>query len=980
MAAPTNFVIKVYSTEAHAIAGGTTNALAVVGGSAGNENLVTNAAQSTYNFHTHERYFYRIEANGSIRAVYIDWDDGEDNNPKSKANYQEVKAKENEEFVVVEHIYTEHKLFFPIIKAIDLEGFESKYYTGSFGADTSIPQVITVTTVADSSDSLDGKYFQIYDGNNQKYKCWIDTDNSGTVVAVPDGVTSVELAGTVSSTNDANIDTGQGANDNATAIALKINSLSEFTATASTNVVTITNATKGFAGAPDAGTSGFAVATTTYGGKNDFSTLEPNGASLQARQPDRMVEVDSDTAARIPAFAPDAVPPVAVLKTNRTEVFAGIDNTKISGITEPRGYAYIDGEDANNSNADLATRTADVTSNNLITVMYEDTLGNVVTETIAASTAANVDAAKFGTSNGISKVLEVRVNVLLEADSSNLSRLFPHEKVHILCYAHGNTSNDPVAPIGNETTASTSTVTLCQVSLGNPIVTLDSPETTVVADASQSYSRHSNETIDAYYFDTGKLSQGNTIANTSDAVQVSPVLSVDPVYQPVQKISYTFDIFEGDQIISDLTLNVREEDLNRFAPMERLVRVQVRQNSDDNRMTDEDSKNFSFLDHWDYTNYADASAIVPEYLSTKNMMLFFSEKGGGSPADTWTDVGSSANLTNNSNIFGDGTAGQALCLVSTTPIGNGGENFLLMLNRSEKFNKIYFRMDNEARYGNIAAGDDAYQAQLQLHYTSPEGWKAIPFKDTTVAELPLPINTGYGNKYSLQTSGSLTFDMPQDWVKLIHDEAEVSSGVFQGDEASDDGTTVSPNDLWTFPAYGLKLTIDVPEATNTTTECIRAHAYNNSFSQLIKVIDPMCISMNDLGVSQNISYNRNGRYIELDDRLGRREIKRIGAAGGRIKFGGVDLKGDSFRQTIVRRQRRGERVYYDFKRPDGNFIRFYGVIVSVSEDLPVGLQHPKLGIEFSVEYIIEFNSSGSWAKKQSLGGDVIDEPRFSIQT
>jgi hypothetical protein len=980
MAAPTNFVIKVYSTEAHAIAGGTTNALAVVGGSAGNENLVTNAAQGTYNFHTHERYFYRIEANGPIRAIYIDWDDGEDNDPKSKANYQEVKAKENEEFVVVEHIYTDHKLFFPIIKAIDLEGFESKYYTGSFGNDTSIAQVITVTTAADSSDSLDGKYFHIYDGNNQKYKCWIDTNNNGTVVAVPDGVTSVELAGTVSSSNDANIDTDQTANDNATAIALKINSLSEFTATASTNVVTITNATKGFAGAPDAGTSGFGVATTTYGGKNDFSTLEPNGALLQPRQSDRMVEVDSDTAARIPAFAPDAVPPVAVLKTNRTEVFAGIDNTKISGITQPRGYAYIDGEDANATDTTLATRTADVGIVNLITVIYEDTLGNVKTETITASTTATEDNAKFATTNGLAKLLEVRVNDLREADSSNLSRLFAKEKVHILCYAHGNSSNDPVAPIGNESTASTSTVTLCQVSLGNPIVTLDSPETTVIVDASQSYSRHSNESIDAFYFDTGKLSQGNTVANTSDATQVSPVLSVEEVYEPVQKISYTFDIFEGDQRISDLTMATREQELNRFAPKEMLIRLQVRQDSDNNRMTDGDTKNFSFLDHWDYTNYADASAIVPEYLSTKNMMLFFSEKGGDSPADTWTDVGSARNLTNDSNVFGDSSAGQALSLVSTTPLGQGGENFLLMLNRSEKFNKIYFRMDNEARYGNVALGDDAYQAQLQLHYTAPDGWRAIPFKDTTVAELPLPINTGYGNKYSLQTSGSITFDMPQDWVKLIHDEAEVSSGLFQGDEGSDDGTTVSPNDLWTFPAFGLKLTIDVPEANNTSTECIRVHAYNNSFSQLIKVIDPMCISLNDLGVSQNISYNRNGRYIELDDRLGRREIKRIGAAGGRIKFGGVDMKGDSFRQTIVRRQRRGERVYYDFKRPDGTFIRFYGVIISISEDLPVGLQHPKLGIEFSVEYIIEYNSAGSWVNKQSLGGDVIDEPRFSIQT
>ena len=976
MAAPTNFVIKVYSTEAHAITGGTTNALAVVGGSAGNENLVTNAAQSTYNFHTHERYFYRIEANGPIKAIYIDWDDGEDNDPNSKANYQEVKAKENEEFVVVEHIYTDHDLFFPIIKAIDLDGFESKYYTASLGADTGIAQITTLSCPADSSGSLDGKYFELSDGNNQRYRFWVDVDNDGTAVQVPDGTTSVEIT---------TIATGDGAATVATRVSAVINALSEFSTSVgsggSANVITVTNATVGFADFPDQGTFFTSEpSVTTYGGKNDFSTLEPNGAGLQSRQPDRMVEVDSNTAARIPAFAPDAVPPVAVLKTNRTEVFAGIDNTKISGITDPRGYAYIDGEDANATDTNLATRTADAGINNLITVIYEDTLGNVKTETIAASTTATENNAKFATTNGLAKLLEVRVNDLREADSSNLSRLFPKEKVHILCYAHGNSSNDPVAPIGNETTASTSTVTLCQVSLGNPIVTLDSPETTVIADASQSYSRHSNESIDAFYFDTGKLSQGNTIANTSDVTQVSPVLSVDPVYEPVQKISYTFDIFEGDQRIADISSGVAEKDLNRFAPKEMLIRLQVRQDSDNNRMNDGDTKNFSFLDHWDYTNFADASAVVPEYLSTKNMMLFFSEKGGGSPADTWTDVGSARNLTNNTNIFGDSSSGQALSLVSTTPLGQGGENFLLMLNRSEKFNKIYFRMDNEARYGTIAAGDDAYQAQLQLHYTAPDGWKAIPFKDTTVPELPTPINTGYGNKYSLQTSGSLTFDMPQDWVKLIHDEAEVSSGVFQGDEASDDGTTVSPNDLWTFPAYGLKLTIDVPEATNTTTECIRVHAYNNSFSQLIKVIDPMCISMNDLGVSQNISYNRNGRYIELDDRLGRREIKRIGAAGGRIKFGGVDMKGDSFRKTILRRQRKGERVYYDFKRPDGNFIRFYGVIVSVSEDLPVGLQHPKLGIEFSVEYIIEYNTAGSWVKKQSLGGDVVDEPRFSIQT
>ena len=48
--------------------------------------------------------------------------------------------------------------------------------------------------------------------------------------------------------------------------------------------------------------------------------------------------------------------------------------------------------------------------------------------------------------------------------------------------------------------------------------------------------------------------------------------------------------------------------------------------------------------------------------------------------------------------------------------------------------------------------------------------------------------------------------------------------------------------------------------------------------------------------------------------------------------------------------------------------------------MPVGKQFPKVGINMNVEYIIEFSSTGTWTKKMSLGGDVIDESRFSIQT
>ena len=43
---PTNYVIKVYSNETDAIAGGEgASAMAVTGGSAGNENMISQAAQ-----------------------------------------------------------------------------------------------------------------------------------------------------------------------------------------------------------------------------------------------------------------------------------------------------------------------------------------------------------------------------------------------------------------------------------------------------------------------------------------------------------------------------------------------------------------------------------------------------------------------------------------------------------------------------------------------------------------------------------------------------------------------------------------------------------------------------------------------------------------------------------------------------------------------------------------------------------------------
>jgi len=248
----------------------------------------------------------------------------------------------------------------------------------------------------------------------------------------------------------------------------------------------------------------------------------------------------------------------------------------------------------------------------------------------------------------------------------------------------------------------------------------------------------------------------------------------------------------------------------------------------------------------------------------------------------------------------------------------------------------------------------------------------LKFRDHTITK-----NDDATKHKSLTTSGTVTFDMPVDWERVDHQDLEiVKRSTLIGDETTDDNDSDDPESDWTFTGYALLMGIDVSsDSPNEFVQCKRVHRFDNTFSQVIRLVDPMHISINSVGVSQSISYNRQGTFVTLDDRMGKREIKRIGANGGNIKFGGVDL-GDTVRDVIITHQKNANPIYYDFKRPDGTFIRFYGVITQVSEDLPVGLQHPKFGVSMSVESIIEFSSTGTWVRQQSLGGDIIDEPTF----
>jgi hypothetical protein len=310
--------------------------------------------------------------------------------------------------------------------------------------------------------------------------------------------------------------------------------------------------------------------------------------------------------------------------------------------------------------------------------------------------------------------------------------------------------------------------------------------------------------------------------------------------------------------------------------------------------------------------------------------------------------------------------------------------------KTDKFNKIFLNIEN---LNNSNSSPYFRKVNLTLWYSAKMSkigdpsikWKPLSFVDGT--------STGDPNS-SLHHSGSLTFDMPDDWVSTTSAgmSADVSGHLSYPVRHSDGG---SSHDLglasdWIDSMYGLLIGIAIDDSPSGTPDvsglarikCFSIHPYNNSHSQVIRVIDPHHKSLNDVAISQSVSWSRKGKTMEIKDKLGRSEIRKIGAAGGTVKFGGVELLGEysTSKAAVSRYQREATPVYLDIQRVNGDYIRFYGVIDSMSEDYPTGKVYPKWGIQMKVEYVIEYDSSGVWLTDGmlALGGEVVDEPKYLL--
>jgi hypothetical protein len=872
--APTDYVLKAYMSEADARAD--TNALYVTSSTDGTLSNATcqsgtttdDAGNTTYfHFYIFEKYWFRIESNELSTAFEIDWDDGEDNSAE-KSNTT-LLTYENPRFIgVTPKIFTKHGAHYPLLRAKNVEGFWSKWYTPYSTSND-------LTTVND-----DMKYFRAqYDsGLNTAYTVSMETIN------------------------------------------------------------------------------------------------KPH----------------------IPILVPANKPPTAILKTDRKQIFSGIDNIS---LLEAVGTLKV-------------TCDNTVRDDVVVRVIYENNTSSIQEALLSISgdggdiaTDANTDL----TITNARKVLRLELLDSRETTSATVTnKLASGERIYLYNDTATNSSQNRHDDV------------MAFVSAGNPVVSLNEPGHYVTVDGSESATRAQNVSIKQYYFDTDKLQysgQGNSTAHTQDSDTTSYFTDFfesdeyqGPFLEPTLKVSYSLD-HKFDLVDAH----------GRFLPQTRLIRLQVEDTGDDtdidtvaDKIRRSEVECFRRHDYYDGDTDNDDTINVTtanNYIqrrpsSLTNFSAFLTTRsatGAHETSPNWSDrqdhnfkIGDTYNIVN-----GEDGHLQEMSDASGT-LFTPPQNFWFIA-KDEIFDRLHFRTSFEDmsamnpptfdHYNNPTSPNFA-SIELQVYYPAFRNadrknivWKPLRYVD----------GTAYDNKRgnSLSRSGVVSWDIPEDWLKTKHyynatpTLSNPTVDYDMGGTAFDEGLggyVVSGVDVvWDVDSYALLIgyACDRSGITDANSEKFRIHKcipFSNSHSQAVEVIDPTHISLNEFAMAQSISFTRKGKFQKIENRLGTAEIRKIGVSGGAIKFGSLDLKGDpnAMRKKMYEYQRDAVPVFLDVTHRNDEFTRFFGVITDMSEDHPTGGVIPKFALSMQVTKIGMFDSSGALISNGlvALGGEIDDKPDF----
>ena len=901
-------VLKLYLTEADARAD--TNALQVTDDTAHIKNIDQAA---NYNFFTHEKYFARIEANDPVLEFYIDWDDGEDNDPNGKANYTLLKFDTPQFVGITSHIFTRDKLHFPKIRVKSADGFLSKFY-----------QPVGDNTFA-GIDVLQAEVI-LDEGRNNTYK--IEADATG-------------------------------ANEE-----------------------------------------------------------------------------------RIPIFTPTPKPPVGILKTDKKRVFAGITNKYLAGTggDHPGKTCRLIGSHSSMDAARSAV-TVKVTYHKSASTDEGDLTNTGVGELVIDS----MTMGGAPTITDVMKVVKMELVNLLEdtedmnnAGSAAANKLFPGEKLLLITNLDGSnelqdgTSSQP-SIIGEVSLGNP----IVELDDSKHTVTLDAtesfarcPETTL-----DEYKIWDGD----FLVNNGYTSNGTFMARSAtnvsdifaDGAGTATLLAKDGV----KKASYAFHPLMTFTDEYHRWLPMQKLAMTQVKQSDALAKSA----GSDTRATYQ----YSFLEHWAdesvSNNYKEDRAGIAEYNWPTDMQSsFFIAFRGDRDRDDWHDLNaansSTGTITETNGspdvphaLFGqtDGAGVDASIEFTfgqqTDTLEEAGSlGAYMMCCGDKKWSKQWFQTrafsdlttGNELRAAPITANTSANASgpsnewsglsfagvRAEIFYTA-----SVDGTDTNVEWRPLKYKNNtkhpYLNDSTWYSSGSIEWIEPTDWVAC--DPGQIpdrfwAGGDFEGDsntfsyDSDATGNYFDVSNRWnaTNKKFGLMWVIAGDGGNSsghsrfgwgpmvmTTFRC------SNQHSVLIDIIDPMHVSLNTHAITQSISYKHQGRFQIIEDRMGKSEIRKIGAAGGKITFGGVDLKDQDATHTrdkFYEYQKRAVPVYLDVTHQSGNISRFFGVITNMSEDHPAGLQFGKFAVSMECSHMITMNSSGNITSDGyiSLGGDMVDEYKF----
>ena len=985
-----NEIIKVYDTEANAIANGTTGRIDPVTAITNTHGIIANvadeiAASNSLAYYIYKKFYYRIEANEPVSEFHIDWDDGENNSPE-KANIEIIKLDTPSFSTVTSHVYTEHKHFFPLIRVKSVDGYLSKWYTNDVSTNLSELEPSTVSAgqnefsilskekagsdrinsflpanlppvgvlKADKKrvySSIDNDFIKssfnypllyAYSSTSASTKPNIKftlQDNKGAIRehTLDNSSTNNILSGTISS--DWETTTGE-------ALPNKCIPFGNYTANDVQSVqrIQVREFSSGLTdGLPDwdvwwTSTNDVYIdvhyESSGTGDKNgnyhcrifmDTTTNDKEGAPTGATVPSGYsaftVGVGSDIRA---SGGEDDV---------ASQLQAGLAaNDQTDGMQFP----FITGSVAGGQHPHIDLTMADV--------------GAVSTITYNTRGVAEIVATQQTPGTG-SPTLTRSVGKLLRVELDNATELADTDRIYINVFDAGISATT----LHKTPPSETSDKTIAILSNGNPIVELDNKDT-VYLDATESFTRASNLSISTYKFDDDKLLlEGATQSTDTDGV--SDLLSGTFTSSGTKEMSFTFNRI-GDSMDSD----------SRFYSTYRLPRVQVKDDMVDLTspvVTGDgiDTLTYSAIEHFNDTTYTAANIKMPSDLESRGLLLYSNRDT--EVTATWTDA-SANNIDDTAIVFG-GTSSQRP-LQDSSAITDHPKNHIFIA-KTDKFDRVFFRMENT----NVV-GESNWPPTVAItaYYGNGSTWYPLEIIDET---------------QGLQVSGSIKFTMPHDWKKGHY--TDVDGGDWNGPiEETDAADTEGPKQLWTTGnigsagAYGILISILVKGSSSNEHKlvCKNIWPYNNSHSQLIKIQDPHHVSLNSIAIAQSVSFGRTSKVVSVADKFGKSDIRKIGASGGDVRFGGIDLGGsDDHRKTMVSYQKNLTPVFLDVEHKSGEKTRFYGVISEITEDHPAGRMIPKWAVTMKISHIIELSSTGAINSDMiSIGGALVDDGKYIL--